>query len=93
VSREDDAHFDDVHSINDLERVKPGVTAMLLDWLKNYKTSDGKPVNRLKQDEPTSVSEAVKIIEEVSGYYNNLISGNMSEAAKAASSKYHLPKR
>jgi 3'-phosphoadenosine 5'-phosphosulfate synthase len=93
VLREDDAHFDDVHSMNDLERVKPGVTAMLLDWLKNYKTSDGKPVNRLKQDEPTSVSEAVKIIEEVSGYYNNLISGNMSEAAKAASSKYHLPKR
>ena len=93
VLREDDAHFDDVHSMSDLERVKPGVTAMLVDWLKNYKTSDGKPVNRLKQDEPTTVSEAIKIIEEVSGYYKNLISGNLSVEAKAASSKYHLPRQ
>jgi 3'-phosphoadenosine 5'-phosphosulfate synthase len=93
VLREDDSHFDDVHSMSDLERVKPGVTAMLLDWLKNYKTSDGKPVNRLKQDEPTSVTEAVKIIDEVSGYYRNLLSGNISAAAKEASSKYHLPRR
>jgi hypothetical protein len=29
--------------------------------LKNYKTSDGKPVNVLKHDEPTSVSEAIYI--------------------------------
>jgi 3'-phosphoadenosine 5'-phosphosulfate synthase len=51
------------------------VTAKLVDWLKNYKTSDGKPVNRLKQETPTSVSEAVRIVEEVSGFYQNLISG------------------
>ena len=25
--------------------MKPGITDKLLDWLKNYKTSDGKPVN------------------------------------------------
>jgi 3'-phosphoadenosine 5'-phosphosulfate synthase len=73
--REDDPDFDSVHSVADLERVRPGVTAKLVDWLKNYKTSDGKPVNRLKQETPTSVSEAVRIVEEVSGFYQNLISG------------------
>jgi 3'-phosphoadenosine 5'-phosphosulfate synthase len=75
VLREDDPDFDTVHSVHDLERVHPGVTARLVDWLKNYKTSDGKPVNRLKQDEPTTSLEALHIIEEVSGYYQKLMSG------------------
>lgn len=78
VLREDDPDFDSVHSMADLERVNPGVTAKLVDWLKNYKTSDGKPANKLKQDEPTSVGEALKIIEEVSGFYKSLISGAAS---------------
>ena len=91
--RENDPLFDSVHNMSDLERVRPGVTAMLLDWLKNYKTSDGKPVNRLKQDTPTSPTEAIKIIQEVNGYYKNLLSGNMSDAAKLASAKYSLPRR
>lgn len=75
VLREDDVNFDHVHSMADLERVKPGTTARLVDWLKNYKTSDGKPANRLKQDEPTSAPEALRIIEEVSGFYKKLVSG------------------
>jgi len=75
VLREDDPDFDHVHSVADLERVHPGVTAKLVDWLKNYKTSDGKPSNRLKQDTPTSAAEALKIIEEVKVFYDNLISG------------------
>ena len=36
----------------------------LLDWLKRYKTSNGMPENTLEQDEPTSVKEAMEIIEE-----------------------------
>lgn len=31
----------------DLERFKPGTTARLVEWLKMYKTSDGKPPNSL----------------------------------------------
>ena len=92
VLRENDQHFDSIHSIADLEKVKPGVTALLLDWLKNYKTSDGKPVNRLKQDEPTTAQEAIKIINEVNGFYKNLISGNLNDDGKAAAAKYMLPK-
>jgi len=75
VLRESDPHFDSISSVADLERYNPGVTSRLLDWLKNYKTSDGKPVNRLKQDEPTSASEALRIIDEVNGYYKKLVSG------------------
>ena len=41
VLREDDEYFDRIHTMYDLERVKPGITAKLVDWLKNYKTSDG----------------------------------------------------
>ena len=92
VLREDDRNFDSIHSVADLEKFKPGVTALLLDWLKNYKTSDGKPVNRLKQDIPTTSQEAVNIITEVHGFYKNLISGNLSADAKTAASKYMLPK-
>lgn len=35
--------------MQDLERYKPGITARLVDWLKRYKTSDGKPENSLAQ--------------------------------------------
>lgn len=85
VLRESDPDFDSVNSMADLERVQPGTTARLVDWLKNYKTSDGKPVNRLKQEEPTSASEAVRIIEEVNGFYKKLI------ASPPAGNNYFLP--
>lgn len=75
VLRESDPDFDSVHNMDDLERVQPGVTAKLVDWLKNYKTSDGKPVNKLKQEEPTSAAEAIRIVDEVNAFYKKLISG------------------
>lgn len=75
VLRQDDPHFDSIHSVADLDRYRPGTIARLIDWLKNYKTSDGKAVNRLKQEQPTSAAEAVKIIDEVSGFYQKLIKG------------------
>jgi hypothetical protein len=43
--------------------------------LNNYKTSDGKPQNSLTSDEPTSPAEAVRIIDEVSAFYQKLVSG------------------
>ena len=50
--------------MSDLDYVKPGTTDRLIDWLKRYKTSDGKPENNLARDTPTSISEAMSIIEE-----------------------------
>lgn len=87
VLRSDSKHFDRVNNMNDLEKVMPGVTSKLLDWLKNYKTSDGKPVNNLKQDEPTSAAEAKRIIAETSGFYQDLISGKTSNV-----DNFYLPK-
>eukprot|EP00592_Proboscia_alata_P022521 CAMPEP_0194424354 /NCGR_PEP_ID=MMETSP0176-20130528/23623_1 /TAXON_ID=216777 /ORGANISM="Proboscia alata, Strain PI-D3" /LENGTH=1098 /DNA_ID=CAMNT_0039234061 /DNA_START=232 /DNA_END=3525 /DNA_ORIENTATION=+ len=59
-----DPDADKIHTTDDLERVKPGTMKRLVDWLKRYKTSDGKPENKLAQEEPTSVQEALAIIRE-----------------------------
>jgi 3'-phosphoadenosine 5'-phosphosulfate synthase len=54
-----------VYSLDDLERVKPGTLAMLRDWLKRYKTSDGKPENTLASEIPRTQSQAMEVIAEV----------------------------
>jgi 3'-phosphoadenosine 5'-phosphosulfate synthase len=74
VIREDDPSFDSINTVQDLERRKPGIKDMIVDWLKNYKTSDGigiKP-NSLAKDEPNSPSDAIKVVEEVEGFYEKL---------------------
>lgn len=73
VLREDDPNFEDINSVRDLERYHKGITARLIDWLKNYKTSDGKPQNRLKHEDPTSAAAAIKVVEQVSEFYQALI--------------------
>lgn len=88
VLRKGDPDYERVDSVEDLERLRPGTIATLVDWLKNYKTSDGKPQNRLKQDNPTSAAEALAIIEEVSGFYKDLIDGKTQ-----APVGYYLPSR
>jgi 3'-phosphoadenosine 5'-phosphosulfate synthase len=72
VLRSTDSDFDRIHSVADLEKRKPGVVAMLVDWMKNYKTSDGKPVNKLKSDVPTTQSEALDIIAQVHQFYKDI---------------------
>jgi len=61
-----------INSMADLDSVKPGTTERLIDWLKRYKTSDGKPENNLARDIPTTVAEAVEIIEETHGRWRAL---------------------
>lgn len=87
VLRKGDKYFDKVHSVNDLETFYPGVISKLVDWLKNYKTTDGKASNSLKQDEPTSATEAWNVVHEVSEFYENLISGK----ADKIPAEYFLP--
>ena len=63
--RASDPRASSVRSLDDLERSSPGLTARLVDWLKMYKTSDGKGINQLANNErPTSASEAKAIIAE-----------------------------
>mmetsp|Transcript_33174 Transcript_33174/g.48648 ORF Transcript_33174/g.48648 Transcript_33174/m.48648 type:complete len:1079 (-) Transcript_33174:147-3383(-) len=60
----EDVDASKINNMEDLERVKPGMTEKLRDWLKRYKTSDGKPENSLASEEPTNVEEAMKLVEE-----------------------------
>jgi 3'-phosphoadenosine 5'-phosphosulfate synthase len=85
--RSTDPHFNDVHTIYDLQRYRPHVLRNLIDWLKNYKTSEGKPVNSLKSDTPTTVEEAIAIVDEVHGFYKKLLEEG------AADKDYWLPEQ
>ncbi|CAM9795230.1 unnamed protein product, partial [Ectocarpus fasciculatus] len=64
-----------INNMDDLERYKPGMTARLVDWLKMYKTSDGKPPNSLAQDEPTTVDEALAVIQHTHERWQSLMAG------------------
>mmetsp|Transcript_4405 Transcript_4405/g.4414 ORF Transcript_4405/g.4414 Transcript_4405/m.4414 type:complete len:1042 (-) Transcript_4405:328-3453(-) len=77
VLRSSDPHYNSINTLKDLEKYNKGVTNKLIDWLKNYKTSDGKPQNKLAKEIPNSPEEALEIIEEVHEFYNNLIVGNV----------------
>lgn len=61
-----------INSMADLDIVKPGTTEKLIDWLKRYKTSDGKPENNLARETPTTLSEATAIIEETHQRWRSL---------------------
>ncbi len=68
----EDKDADRIHSMDDLERIKPGTIDNLRDWLTRYKTSDGKPENALARETPTSVSEAIELINETHLRWKNL---------------------
>jgi 3'-phosphoadenosine 5'-phosphosulfate synthase len=61
-----------VYNLDDLERYKPGHLARLKDWLKRYKTSDGKPVNSLASETPRTASEAMTVIQETHERWKSL---------------------
>ncbi|CAM9654133.1 unnamed protein product, partial [Sphacelaria rigidula] len=45
--RATDPNAENINNMEDLNKYKPGTTGRLVHWLKNYKTSDGKPQNSL----------------------------------------------
>lgn len=77
--RSGDKNFVDINNMSDLEKFRPGVTARLVDWLLNYKTSDGKPQNKLSELAPTSPVEAVQIITQVNACYMELVRAGSSK--------------
>lgn len=40
----------------------PGVLPKLVEWLKLYKTTDGKAANALASDTPTSAAKAMEVV-------------------------------
>jgi hypothetical protein len=61
--------------MDDLELFRPGVLSRLVDWLTNYKTTDGKPVNKLQSSRPSSAEVALRTILETHLFYNDLVAG------------------
>ncbi len=59
-----DPEADKIFSVDDLDKVKPGYVNMFKDWLKRYKTSDGKPENSLASEIPRSASGAYAVVTE-----------------------------
>ena len=82
VLREDDPHFSSINSVQDLDRVRPGTIKMLVDWMKMYKTSDGKGINTLESDTPTTAAEAKLLIQETHEMYAGLKKGDSLAANK-----------
>jgi len=48
----------------DLRTAMPGVLEKLVEWLKMYKTTDGKDMNVLASDAPTNAATASKVVAE-----------------------------
>mmetsp|Transcript_437 Transcript_437/g.1056 ORF Transcript_437/g.1056 Transcript_437/m.1056 type:complete len:193 (+) Transcript_437:2-580(+) len=85
----DDPDAASIKTMDDLERVKPGTMAKLLDWLKRYKTSDGKPEGELISETPMSPSDTVsKILKETHDRWRSLC-GHDGTALTSVSSKAH----
>ena len=82
VLRSDDPHFSSINSVQDLDRVRPGTIKMLVDWMKMYKTSDGKGINTLESDTPTTADEAKLLIQETHDMYTGLKKGDSLAANK-----------
>ena len=53
-----------LNSIADVKRLMPGVLEGILEWLKMYKTTDGKAVNALASDTPTDAAKAASVVGE-----------------------------
>jgi len=69
-----------INNMKDLEEHIPGLTAKLVDWLKMYKTSDGKAINVISNHNiPTSVLQAVEIISECHKKWLELVSSGTTQ--------------
>ena len=55
---------DKITTAADLLKVMPGVTEKLVEWLKMYKTTDGKDVNVLASDVPKDAAAASAVVAE-----------------------------
>jgi len=62
-----------IRDIHDLDVEKPGTLNRLKQWLKRYKTSDGKPENTLASEEPSTPEEAIGLVEETHARWEALV--------------------
>ncbi|XP_030835767.1 inorganic pyrophosphatase-like isoform X1 [Strongylocentrotus purpuratus] len=87
----------DMNDIDDIRRLMPGFLEASVNWFKIYKVPDGKPLNEFAfNEEPKNREFAMGIVNETSGQWQKLISGE-SDAGKLScqnvtvdSSKYKV---
>merc|ERR1711924_495373 len=88
-----DAHAADINDVDDIEKYYPGTVSGIREWFRWYKTPDDKPVNAFGHGEKAlGAAEAVKVIEETHGFYNDLVSGRPRRASSGCR-RLWLPKR
>jgi len=76
----DDVMASKLNDIGDVEREMPGMVDVLREWLRNYKTVDGKPENTFGLDERALDREyALNVINETHGFWKSLTSDGTKE--------------
>jgi inorganic pyrophosphatase len=73
-----------IHDLASLELHKPGTAAKLADWLKRYKTAEGKGENALASEVPSGVAAALEIVAATNMRWSRLVRG------EAANPKQHF---
>jgi len=70
----DDPLAKQMDDINDVERVIPGLTSVMREWLRMYKTVDGKPENTFGLEERAmDKAYTMAVVEETHQFWQNLI--------------------
>jgi 3'-phosphoadenosine 5'-phosphosulfate synthase len=69
----DDSKAGVINSIADLEQQLPDVLPALVDWLKMYKTTDGKGINVLLSDEPDTAEQAKAVVADCHQAWKRLV--------------------
>ncbi|XP_028661018.1 inorganic pyrophosphatase 2, mitochondrial isoform X2 [Erpetoichthys calabaricus] len=70
----EDQDAENINSIEDIRRLKPGYLEATLSWFKNYKVPDGKPQNQFAHNGEFKDKEyAVDIIKSTHAYWKALV--------------------
>lgn len=80
-----DKDANSIHTLDDLERLKPGHVDRLRDWLKRYKTSVGKAENRLASETPKTKEEALAVIQQTHDRWSSLCGHDGASLASLSS--------
>jgi inorganic pyrophosphatase len=66
----------EINDVEDVEKHFPGELEKIRVWFRDYKTPDGKPLNKFGLDDKCMNKEyTLRVIEETNQFYNKLMSG------------------
>ena len=72
-----------VDDIADLAKLQPNTMGLLIDWLVNYKPTDGKPKNLLRSETPGGKEAALRVVTETNKHWSALVGSAASPPAAA----------